>query len=81
MSTPIEPITMPKQYLLMADEATMIMIGKIMPGMLFVQVEGMAMKDNDGHMLLVNPIAKPAPTIIPVEAVKASEAIVEALGE
>lgn len=49
----------PKQYLLMADEMTMAILGRIMPGMLFVQVEGLAMQGNSDHMLLVNPLNKP----------------------
>jgi hypothetical protein len=61
----------PKQYLIMADELHMAILGKIIPGILFVQVEGMAMKDNSDHMLLVNPIAKPAPETAPIEGVKA----------
>lgn len=48
----------PKQYLLMVDEASMIFLGKLIPAMLFVQVEGLAMKDNDQYMLLVNPVKK-----------------------
>lgn len=59
-----------KQYLLMADELHMAVLSKIIPGLLFVQVEGMAMQGNDNHMLLVNPIAKPVPPTVPVEGVK-----------
>jgi hypothetical protein len=62
----------PKQYLIMADELHMAILGKIVPGLLFVQVEGMAMKDNSDHMLLVNPVAKQAPITSPVEAVSVS---------
>lgn len=61
-----------KQYLIMADEMHMAILGKIMPGILFVQVEGMAMKDNSDHMLLVNPIAKPAAVTAPIEGVSVS---------
>lgn len=42
-----------KQYLLMVDEIHMAILSKIVPGLLFVQVEGMAMQNNDTHMLLV----------------------------
>lgn len=51
----------PKQYLIMADEMHMALLGKLLPGLLFVQVEGMAMQGNDTHMLLVNPIVKVEP--------------------
>lgn len=57
---PDAPAQKPKQFLLVADEFTMAVMSKIMPGMLFVEVQGMAMKDNDTHMLLVNPKAVPA---------------------
>jgi hypothetical protein len=69
--TTAEAPAKPKQYLIMADELHMAILGKIIPGILFVQVEGMAMKDNSDHMLLVNPIAKPAPVTTPIEGVKA----------
>ncbi len=60
----------PKQYLMVTDEITMIMMSKIIPGLQFVEVQGMAMKDNDTHFLLVNP--KPQPQVSN-EAPKASE--------
>lgn len=63
------PAPKPKQYLLLADELHMAMLGKLMPGLMFVQVEGLAIQNNDSYMMLVNPIAKPQP----VAAVKAEE--------
>lgn len=66
----------PKQYLLMADETTMLFLGKIMPSLLFVQVEGMAMQNNNEHMLLVNPLPKPAsPETVPVPNAQPIEAV------
>jgi hypothetical protein len=53
------PAPKPKQYLLMVDEVTMTILGRILPTLLFVEVEGMNMKDNETHSLLVNPKAKP----------------------
>lgn len=67
------PIANPKQYLLMADEVTMPILGKLIPGLLYVQVEGMAMQGNDNHMLLVNPMVKPTVPTIPLEGVKPEE--------
>lgn len=61
----------PKQYLLMADELHMSVLGKIIPGLLFVQVEGMAMQNNSTHMLLVNPVVTPPLATQPVDGVKA----------
>lgn len=60
VAAPVEEVVQsnPKQYLLMVDEASMVFLGKLMPSVLFVQVEGLAMKDNDQHMLLVNPVKK-----------------------
>ena len=49
----------PKQYLMVCDEMNMALLARLCPGMLFVQVEGMAVKDNENYMLLVNPITKP----------------------
>jgi hypothetical protein len=58
----VADVTLPKakQYLMLLDEMTMAIIGKIMPGMQFVEVEGYGMKDNDDYMLLVNPVKKVA---------------------
>ena len=57
---PVEAPKPPKQYLLVVDELNMAMLGRLMPGLLFVQVEGLAMENNKTHMLLVNPLpAKP----------------------
>ena len=66
----VAPIVKPKQFLLMADESMMIFLGKIMPTLMFVQVEGMAMQGNTDHMLLVSPVAKTAVETVPVEGVK-----------
>lgn len=57
----------PKQYLVMVDEVSMAILGRLVPSMLFVQVEGMAMDGNANHMLLVNPIQKPQPIVAPLE--------------
>lgn len=68
--TPIAP-PKPKQYLLMADELHMALLGKLLPGLLFVQVEGMGMQNNPNHMLLVNPVATPPVQTQVIEAAKA----------
>lgn len=60
----------PKQYLIMADELHMALFSKMMPGLLFVEVEGMGMQGNDTHKLLVNPLPKSVPVISPIEAAK-----------
>lgn len=54
---PIQPKL--KQYLLLADELHMSILGKLMPGLLFVEVEGLPMKDSTEYMLLANPVQKP----------------------
>lgn len=74
IETPIESAVVPpkpKQYLIMADELHMAMLGKLLPGLLFVQVEGMAMQNNSTHMLLVNPVVAPPLATQPVDGVKA----------
>ena len=56
--TPVETPPKPKQYLLMADEMHMALLGKLIPGLLYVQVEGLSMENNPDYMLLVNPVKK-----------------------
>ena len=73
MSEDNVPTPKPKQYLVMVDETNMIFLSKLMPSMLFVHVEGMAMQGNSEHMLLVNPIAKTEVVTTPLEGVKAEE--------
>jgi len=48
-----------KQYLLMADQMTMALLSRLIPGMQFVEVEGIGMKDNPDYKLLANPVEKP----------------------
>ncbi len=43
-------------FLVMVDPTHLAMLSKIMPGLRYVQVEGMAMTDNATHQLLVNPL-------------------------
>lgn len=61
------PVQKSKQYLLMADELHIALLGKLMPGLLYVQVEGLAVEGKPGYMLLVNPVKKEEETQ-PVEA-------------
>jgi hypothetical protein len=61
----------PKQYLIMADELHMALLSKLLPGILFVQVEGMAMQNNNTHMLLVNPLPKAEPATQPLQPASA----------
>lgn len=49
----------PKQYLLMVDDVTMAILGRLTPTMRFLEVEGMNMEGNDKCMLLVSPTRKP----------------------
>ncbi len=48
----------PKQYLLMADEVTLIFLTKLIPSLQYVQVEGLGIDGNPNHQFLVNPICK-----------------------
>lgn len=54
----VETAVKPKQYLLLADEMHRVLLGRLIPGILFVEVEGINMKDNDGYMLLANPVPR-----------------------
>lgn len=49
---------MSKQYILIADEINISLLGKVMPGLKFLEVEGMNLKDHEGYQLLVNPMPK-----------------------
>jgi hypothetical protein len=49
----------PKQYLLMVDDVFMAVLGRIVPGMRFVEVEGMSLEGNNQSMVLATPIPKP----------------------
>lgn len=49
--------TIPKQYLLVLDDVTMAIVGRLCPSIRFIEVEGMPMKDCTSHTLLVNPVA------------------------
>jgi len=71
----VEAPPKPKQYLVMVDELSRAIIGKIMPGILFVEIEGMAMEGNANHMLLVNPVPKVEPVTVPIEGVKADDTV------
>ncbi len=46
------------QFLVMVDQMHMALLSKIIPGLKYVQVEGMSMTDNKTHQLLVNPLPK-----------------------
>jgi len=45
----------PKQYLLMVDQLNMVLLSKMMPTLLFVEVEGYINGDGK-HQFLVNPL-------------------------
>ena len=47
-----------KQYLLTADARLMALITNVIPGLKFIQVEGMSIPENDLYQILVNPVAK-----------------------
>ena len=42
------------------DDLHMAILAKLIPGARFIEVEGMAVKDNTDYMILVNPIIKTA---------------------
>lgn len=61
--------TKPKQYLIMVDELSMAMLGKLCPGIVYLEVTGMPIADNPHYQVLVNPLHPPAEEVaeIPVE--------------
>ena len=44
----------------MVDEVTMAILGKLMPTLLFLPIEGMSLQGNTTHQMLVSPLP-PAP--------------------
>lgn len=67
----------PKQFLIMADEMGIALLGKLIPSLLYVEVEGLAMQNNPNHMLLVNPIKREAPKTEAIEGTKVVEETLE----
>ncbi len=64
---PVSPEPAPKQFIMVLDALAVAIIGRLCPGLKFLEVEGMVVETNPGHQFLVNPMAKPeAP---PVEVV------------
>jgi len=55
-----QPVVNPKQYLLMVNEVSMLMLSKMFNGLKFLEVEGMPIKENENVMVMVTPIAKDA---------------------
>lgn len=48
-----------KEYLLMVNEVNMLLLSKVMPGIQFLQVEGMSLKDNDKYLAVCTPVSVP----------------------
>jgi hypothetical protein len=46
----------PKQYLLLVDSLNMLLLGKMMPGLGFVEVQGMKIKEKETHYVMISPI-------------------------
>lgn len=51
-----------KQYILMVDHINMLLIGKVLPGIQFLEVQGMNVQGNDALQVLTTPIVKNMPT-------------------
>lgn len=45
-----------KRYLVLADELHRALLGRLMPGLMFTEVEGIRIKESDGYAVLVNPL-------------------------
>lgn len=53
-----EDIQIPKQYLLVLNDVHMALLSNLIPGISFIQIEGLPIQGNDTHQLLVNPLPK-----------------------
>lgn len=62
------PVVNQKRYLILADDLHMSLLAKLNPGLLFLEVQGLHLENNPGHIFLVNPVNKPeAPLLKPEE--------------
>lgn len=59
---PSIPNNRPKQYLICVDDFHVSILSRLMPGLLFVCVEGMPINDNPDYQILVNPTNKQTPS-------------------
>ena len=60
----------PKQFLLMVEAPMVGVLHSLMPGLMFVEVNGVEHEAFSGHAVLCNPIPKPEPKAIePTEIV------------
>lgn len=62
-----EETIQPKQYLMVVDEITMAIMGRIMPGIRYLQVE--AVSSSGEYLVLVSPIP-PEVEAVPVEPIQ-----------
>lgn len=60
---------MSKQFLLMVEENFVVFLKQVIPGIQFVEVQGMDMKDTPTHRLLANPVPEPEVQLTPAETV------------
>lgn len=61
----------PKQYLVMVSDVTMALINKICPGLGFLEVEGMNLKECEDKLVIVTPVPKPVEPAVVTEEVAA----------
>lgn len=71
-----------KQFLMVVDEASVMVFNKLMPSIVFVPVEGLSIKDDPLHMVLVSPLP-PVPSmpsedvVMPIEQTKVIDDILD----
>jgi len=66
-----EEVTQEKQYLLMVDDIGVALLTRLVPGLKFVEVRGLTLKDNPEVQALVNPI----PQVNPLEQACTEEVV------
>lgn len=62
------PPVAPKQFLMVVDEVSMALLGRMVPGIKFLAVEGMDIPGNTNHRILVTPIKAVVAETQPVES-------------
>lgn len=58
---------MPKQYLILVDELSKAILGKLCPGLAYVEVTGMPITGNNDYQVLVSPLQTPEDHIADVK--------------
>jgi len=64
IKVPVEPpkeaVPPAKQYVIIVDDLGVQLMGRVCPGLKFLEVEGMKIAGHEKHQFLVNPLPQPS---------------------